>query len=399
MNTMPAQTLETSAAAPLILSIGGGAGKIISMINPEAGSEPISRLHLDTHAGDLAGVAHAELLLLGQDSLHGQGTGGLVDRGEQAASRLVAELRPHIERAGLVLVLACLGGGTGSGAIRIVARLVREMKRPAFYLVTLPFASEGNGRREVATAALTHLQRQMGLVIPLPNDILFSSISTSGSLDAVFPQANCVVAESVVGLVDAVSNRGVLPVDYADFRAVLEGKECFCSLGCGYGIGENRVQDVVDTLFQSTTLGNEKQIQRANVVLGSLRGSELTMDEMNACLAAFHARLGKATHSFIGVSNDKQAAGLRFTLLTVHYKSSGIGEAAPSASTSSGGKTVAKRKGRGKTLFDTRQGKLPLLFEDGGSLGIFANAPLTHHGAECLDIPTHLRRHHQEGLI
>lgn len=382
----------------VILGIGGGAGKIIQTISTDKNGDWASLAYLDTDVQDLEfhkGVLHVPL---GSEWTQGMGCGGDVTLGENATAASASRIKEVIAGSDLVVVLACLGGGTASGGVQALARLLRDQKKLAFFFVTLPFAYEGNSRRAIADQAATALRGTAEVVVTVPNDLLFTHFPAHTGVAEAFELANGVMADGLLGVAELIRCRGILPIDFASLRTLLREKHATCSFGVGRGQGESRVQAAIDDLFDSPLLGGKEFVQGADVIVATLvGGSDLSIGEMNDCLRALQQHLGSSSRVLTGANQDPALGeAIQLTVLCVHYQGP---RPRPSTATSRHQNPAATAKHpppnhRGGSLDrndTTRQFKLP--FEEERFLvGIFGNTNPTMYNGENLDIPTFQRR-------
>ena len=370
----------------VMLGIGGGGGKIVHATAKTYAASWMDLVYLDTDVEELdydEGVLH---LPLGRDWTHGSGCGGDPLVGKHATGASANEIRELVRGAKLAVIVACLGGGAGSGGAQVLASLAREEHTMCLVIATLPFSLEGNRRREVAEQSLRMLHQDTDMLAPVPNDLLFEFFPADSPVAAAFAVANEIIAGVAAGIAGLTRGQHLLPVDFASLRALLKPQGITCSVGIGRAVGADKNVCVVENLLESPLLGGVGFIQDADVVVGALvGGTSLSLGQMQECLSALQERLGAKPKTLFG-ANVVDALGddLQLTLLTIQYSSQ-----TPSASP---GPTPEQRpQPDNRPPADTRQISLPFA-ENSYSLGIFAGASPTERGAENLDIPTFQRQ-------
>ena len=371
-----------------VLGLGGAGGSIVARLAADPRSERLGLAVADTDAGALEQLVNVIQIPLGAEWTGRSGCGGDRDLGERAASESAGELREFLDGASLGLVVAGLGGGTGSGAIDVVARLVREVDMPAFFIATLPLVSEGNWRRQHAEDALVPLRELADVVVVVPNDLLFTSLPPDSPADEAFAAADKALADGIDGLSRIASARSLLPVDFADFRALLKGRPATCALGVGRASGENRCRTALEAFVNCPLVGGREALSAAHAAAVTLVGGpDLAVGEMQDALKdcqelfSTDARVVFGTYTDSAAEGEVQITGLLCTYVEAPDVSKPRGQA-PVA------KTGRKRKGQQQTG-DSRQGELPLKEV---ALGVFSGGPPTIVGGENLDVPTFQRR-------
>lgn len=379
----------------VILGIGGGAGKVIRCMAANKGASWLEFAYIDTDAVDLENIPGVTCLSAGSDWAKGRSCGGDPLLGEKAVGASIRELKALVADTEMVIVVGCLGRGVASGGVQIVSRLVREEGLLAFFFVTMPFAHEGNGRREIAESALRDLRENSDIVVAVQNDLLFTTIAADTRANEAFAMADQVLADGVQGIAELVRCHGMMSVDFASLRALLKNREAHCSFGIGHASGANKTVEVIDDLFKSRMLGDHDFLARSDVVVASLiGGTNLSIGDMNQCLSMLDNQLGPATCSYIGANVvPEKGDELQLTIVSVHYKHKPAlvpaSEPAPPPT-----KPKRGRKGKAKVATDEKQFDLPFV-EEMVSLGIFGNVPPTIVKGENLDVPTFQR----QGLV
>ena len=201
---------------------------------------------------------------MGGDWTRHDGCGGDVSLGERAASAAVPELREFLAGGRLLIVIAGLGGGTGAGAAKVVAQLVRDAKLTAVLLVTMPFAFEGSWRRTEAEKSLTVLRGLADAIVVVPNDLLFTTLKADTPAQDAFRIADAVLAEGIAGLARLPVAEGLVTADFASVRALLRHRQATCTIGVGQGTGENRWQDAIRTFLEFPLIGGKDTLAQAD---------------------------------------------------------------------------------------------------------------------------------------
>jgi cell division protein FtsZ len=265
-------------AKPSVTVVGlGGAGCNITTWIAEKGMSDGRIIAANTDVNHLHVQKADKLILLGEKLCHGHGCGGYPEMGAQAARENINELKEDLEGANLVFLVAGLGGGTGTGAMPVVAEITREMGALTIGCVTIPFTIEMS-RREKSREAINLLAQTCDSVVIIDNSKL-REIAGNLPLKDALNVANALVGAFVKNLTDTITQPSLVNLDYADLRAVME-RGGVSSIGIGEGDGENRVEKAVAQAV-STPLLDVRDISASYGVLVHIVGGEdLTLEEV-----------------------------------------------------------------------------------------------------------------------
>jgi len=207
-----------------VIGIGGGAGNIISEIALKL--PKINFVAVNTDTQDLKKVAGKKILCFqfGQDLTKGQGTGMDVDLARDAALREKEKIKKLFSGYDFCIFIACLGGGTGSGAAPVFAKIAKSFGLVTLGIFTLPFKFEGERKLEIAKTALRDLRPNVNALIILPNEKIFQVIDKNSSFKETFSIINKNLAENLIGLIETIYQPGLINIDFADLKTVLEGQ-------------------------------------------------------------------------------------------------------------------------------------------------------------------------------
>lgn len=361
----------------MILGLGSNAGRVLSSLSASALPEYVTTLQADTDAAALKQVAADRKLQLGEEWTDGLGCGGDVKQGERAGKSSVRALGEELNGARLVVVVASLGGGTGSGAIHAVAQVVREQKLPAVFLCVLPTSLDGNRPVQVALRAVQKLRAAQIALIALPGNSILSNVGRNEDFSLAYARLNSYIAASVRGVVLALNEQAVKPIDYAVLRNHLLERKAECGIGLATIQDEASLRRLVDAALQSPLLGGPEKATKADVLVASLVG-DFTLGGAESVVDTIHRRFPSSVKTEVGVQFDRsvpQRAGL--TLLAIRYEAD----------------TKPKKQiKRAQPMFDptaTRQMRLAIGVE---GVGIFSKVQATIHREQNLDVPTFQRQ-------
>lgn len=261
-----------------VVGVGGSGGNAISRMI-ESKLRGVEFVAINTDAQDLHQNKASEKVHIGKNLTKGLGAGMNPDVGRQAAEENRDEIQDVLKGADMVFVTCGLGGGTGSGAAPIVAETAKELGALTVAVVTRPFSFEGAQRRAIAEEALENLKERVDTLITIQNDKLLQIIDKKTTLINAFRIVDDVLRQGVQGISDLITRPGIVNVDFADVRAIMNNSGS-ALMGIGVGAGENRAADAAKAAINSPLL--ELSIDGAKGVLFNVCGSsDLTMLEIS----------------------------------------------------------------------------------------------------------------------
>lgn len=262
-----------------VIGVGGGGNNAVSRMI-EAGLVGVEFIAVNTDAQVLA-ISDAPIKIhLGSALTRGLGAGGDPERGAAAAEESLEPIREVVSGSDMVFVTAGMGGGTGTGASPVVARLARESGALTVGVVTQPFSFEGARRRQAAIKGLVELGKQVDALICIPNDRLLKVVDRRTSISDAFRLADDVLRQGVQGISDIIAIPGLINVDFADVKAIIANSGS-AMMAIGRARGDNRLVDAAQQAVGSPLL--EASIDGARGVLFNISGGpDLTIFEVNA---------------------------------------------------------------------------------------------------------------------
>ncbi len=234
-----------------VVGIGGGGSNIVEEI---ASRVPrVDFFAANTDMQDLKKVpAKVRAFPFGQKLTRGLGCGMDADLGEQAARSEKERIKKLFEGQDVSILIASLGGGTGSGAVPVFAEAAREAKSLVLGIFTLPFEFEGKKRREIAQASLEKLRPLVNAFTIIPNERIFKTIEKSVPFPQALSMLNRNLADSLGGLIDALYSPGLINIDFADVRSVLEGRGRLAYAAAMTSSGPDRAKGALNALFANS---------------------------------------------------------------------------------------------------------------------------------------------------
>lgn len=308
--------LRTNRRAPgrtiRVVGVGGGGSNAVdAMIR--AGLKGVEYVSVNT---DLRALnrSSARKVAIGRSTTFGLGAGGDVAVGDSAAREAAEAIGHAITGSDLVVIVAALGGGTGSGAAPVVAEIARGQGALTVAVVTQPFAFEGSRRARVAQDAAAALVGLVDAVATVPSDQVREVMPADVTVEDAFGAIDEAVQRSVSEIVDLVATPGRINLDFADVRAVLRGGGA-AAIGLGRAAGENRATEATRKAMASTLL--DGRLKGASSVLINVSGSrKLRLSEVDAVVETVLAASGRETNLMFGVNlNPRMRDDLHVTLI------------------------------------------------------------------------------------
>ena len=288
-----------------IFGVGGAGGNLIPPILNACGAAA-EAVALHTNARVLAGISAGQKLLLGARALRGMGAGGDPAMGRNAAEEEESALRQLCQGCNLVFIVAGLGGGTGTGAGPVLARIAREAGALTLVMAVLPFDFEGSRRGAQAEAGLRQMRLAADAVICLSNQKAAKLLDQHTSLTEAFCHMNTVAAEGVNGIWQMLSREGLMPVDFGDLSAVLRGRHAQSAFATIKAHGENRVREILEKFSTHPFLDGGQALADADSMLVNITGGrDLTMAEINRIMEQLN-RQSDGANVVVGASVEPE---------------------------------------------------------------------------------------------
>ncbi len=300
-----APDIETFARIKVV-GVGGAGGAAINRM-VDAGIDGVEFVAINTDAQALQNSKATTKIHIGRDTTRGLGAGADPSVGERAATESSDEIRKALEGADMVFVTLGAGGGTGSGAGHVVARLAKEQGVLVVGFATKPFAFEGEKRRRNADLAIDRLRESVDTLIIIPNDRLLQTIDRATPLLEAFKVADDVLRQGVQGISDLITVHGLINLDFADVKAVMSNAGS-ALMGIGRASGDNRAVTAAQQAIDSPLL--EVSIDGARGILFNvIGGNDLSMHEINQAAEAITAAADPDANIIFGATISPDLEG------------------------------------------------------------------------------------------
>jgi cell division protein FtsZ len=297
----------------------GGAGKnaVNHMINSKV--KGVEFIVMNTDAQDLHHSLASKKVHIGKNLTRGLGAGMNPDIGKRAAEETKEEIQSVVKGANMIFTTAGMGGGTGSGAAPIIARAAKELGILTIAIVTKPFFFEGAQRMRIAESALDELRKEVDAMVVIPNDRLLGTIEKETTLTNAFALSDEVLRQAVEGISDLITMPGIINVDFADIRAIMENAGP-ALMGIGMGSGEKRASDAARGAINSPLL--DISINGARGILFAVAGGDdMTMFEIQEAAKVITESIDKDAKVIFGaIKDDKLKKGeIKVTVIATGF--------------------------------------------------------------------------------
>jgi cell division protein FtsZ len=303
-----------------VAGVGGAGGNAINrMIEAGLGGVDFVAVNTDLQALHLSSAD--QVLQIGERATRGLGSGGDPLMGRQAVDEDLDTIADALEGSDMVFVTAGMGGGTGTGAAPVVARLAREQGALTVGIVTKPFRFEGRIRQQQAEAGLAELRECVDTLIVIPNERLLEVVPDGTSMTEAFGFADNVLYEATRGIHDIIMKPHQVNLDFADVRSVMAGMGV-ALMGTGKASGDDRAEAAARKAISSPLL-EDVDIAGAKGVLVNLTSGEVGLQETNTVMSLVQEAAGDQAHIIFGYGTDPDLADtLQVTVIATGFDGS-----------------------------------------------------------------------------
>jgi cell division protein FtsZ len=323
-----------------VIGVGGGGNNAVDRM-VRAGIKAVSFVGFNTDAQALRRSTAGLKVRIGRETTDGLGSGGDPEVGRKAAEEDKRTIGRAVAGADLVFVTAGLGGGTGSGAAPIVAASARDHGALTIGVVTKPFGFEGSQRKRIADAAAAELAENVDALIVVPNDRVGDVLPADASMTDAFGAVDDVLLQAVQGILDLITAPGLINLDFADVRSVMEDAGP-ALIGMGRGSGQNRAADAARQAIASPLL--EAGFEGARGILFNVSGpADLRLGEVRLAADQIREHAGDDANIIFGASfSESLGEDVLVTLIATGLNGNGNGHAPATEAEASSGAPVAQ---------------------------------------------------------
>jgi cell division protein FtsZ len=306
--TPPVPTASNSPYLAVIRVVGvggGGCNAVNRMVDAGIGGVEFIAVNTDQQQMQMSDATVQ--IHIGRQRTQGLGSGADPEVGREAAEDSYDRIKTALRGSDMVFVTAGEGGGTGTGAAPVVARIAREVGALTVAIVTSPFGFEGSRRKTQATAGVRALREAADTLIVIPNDRLLEVLEKGTSLVEAFRVADDVLRQGVQGICDLITQPGLINLDFADVRTIMSGAGS-AMMGIGMATGAHRANEAATHAIKSPLIDHEVRGARG-ILLAISGGSDLALHEVNEAAEVVRAAADDDTTIIFGATVDERLAG------------------------------------------------------------------------------------------
>jgi cell division protein FtsZ len=292
----------------MVCGVGGAGGNAVNNMIV-SGLVGVDFVVANTDAQALASSKAERIIQMGLQVTEGLGAGSKPEVGRAAAEEAMEEIRDHLAGAHMVFVTAGMGGGTGTGAAPVVARVAREMGILTVGVVTKPFQFEGGRRMRLAEGGIGELQKSVDTLIIIPNQNLFRVANEKTTFADAFAMADQVLYSGVACITDLMVKEGLINLDFADVRSIMSemGK---AMMGTGEASGERRAVLAAEAAIANPLLDEVSMKGARGLLISITGGNDLTLYEVDEAASRIRQEVDEEANIILGATFDQSLDGV-----------------------------------------------------------------------------------------
>ncbi len=313
---------ELQGAQIKVIGVGGGGNNAVDRMI-EKGLDGVEFITVNTDHQALARSGAPTKIQIGEKMTRGLGAGANPEIGTKSAEESKDEILEAIKGADMLFITAGMGGGTGTGAAPVIAGIAKEQGILTVGVVTKPFSFEGRKRMINAEKGIMELKQNVDTLVVIPNDKILQVIDKKTTMVEAFSKADDVLQQGVQGITDLISNPGIINLDFADVRTIMNNKGV-AHMGIGRATGENRAEEAVKFAISSPLL--DTSIDGARCVLVNMCGGEsLGLMEANVGMGLIREAVDPDAEIIFGTSiNENLGEEIIITVIATDFQNSDV---------------------------------------------------------------------------
>jgi len=291
-----------------VFGVGGAGGNAVNNMIA-AGLQGVDFVVANTDAQALTMSKAERIIQMGTQVTEGLGAGSQPEVGRAAAEEVIDEIRDHLSGAHMVFVTAGMGGGTGTGAAPVVAKVARELGILTVGVITKPFHFEGQRRMRYAEAGIVELQKVVDTLLIIPNQNLFRVANEKTTFADAFAMADQVLYSGVACITDLMVKEGLINLDFADVRAVMKemGK---AMMGTGEASGEKRALTSAEAAISNPLIDDASMKGAKGLLISITGGKDLTLYEVDEAATRIREEVDQDANIIVGATFDESLDGI-----------------------------------------------------------------------------------------
>jgi cell division protein FtsZ len=316
-------SVTDNAAIIKVIGVGGGGCNAINRM-VDVGLQGVTFIGVNTDRQALSKCKAEIKIQLGEKVSGGRGAGANPEIGQKAAEETIDEIISHIQDADMVFITAGMGGGTGTGAAPIIAKASMDCGALTVAVVTKPFTFEGKKRWNRAQKGIQYLSNFVDSLVVIPNDRLIETSERNTSMLEAFAMADDILRQGVQGISDLISEYGLVNVDFADVRTVMEGRGV-AHMGVGVGTGDDRIEEAINNAINSPLL--ETSIEGAKSILLYVSGGyDMGMLDINTIADRVQSEADADANIIFGAAiNEEMENKISVTIIATDFNNAKAG--------------------------------------------------------------------------
>ena len=306
------------AARIKVIGVGGGGGNALSFMVTEGGINGVEFIAVNTDAQALLNNKATVKIQIGENLTQGLGSGGDPEIGRQAAEESKEKLKEDLSGADMIFLACGEGGGTGTGAAPVIAEIAKESGALTIAVVTKPFEFEGSKRKFSADEGIMRLKEKVDTLIVVPNQRILNIIDKKTPILDAFKKIDAVLHQGVKGIAELITTPGLINVDFADIRTVMQGSGT-ALMGVGIGSGDKRAIAAIKQAISSPLL--DISIEGAKGVLFNVVGGpDMTMSEVDEAASIIAKSVDPDADIIFGaVIDEKMMDQIKVTIIATKF--------------------------------------------------------------------------------
>jgi len=323
-----------------VIGIGGGGSNAVNRMIA-SGLENVHFIAANTDQQALELSEAQGKLILGAKLTEGLGAGGVPEIGEEAALEAEEQIHNSLKGADMVFVTAGMGGGTGTGAAPVIARVARELGALTVAVVTKPFDFEGKRKMVIAEEGIEKLRREVDTLIVIPNQYLLKIVERRTPIREAFSMADDVLRQGVQGISDLITDAGVINIDFADVRNIMKVNGD-ALMGIGIGRGDNRAVDAATNAISNPLLEDARVEGAKGILVNVTGGNDLSLPEYEEVLKIITTNVDHEANIIAGYAIiDSMEDTIKVTVIATGFSGSQVIYQKPGSDSKQNGEIIS----------------------------------------------------------